>query len=292
MTQDLYKTGMDQNQYSNVSTATDTEKRNPRPHCSDAALAADQHIRGHALKAYSKNRQQEISDDQIVEYLPMVNRIVNNVVSSVAGALSKDDLVSAGTIGLVKAAKDYDSSKNADFKTYAYIRVRGAVIDELRKWSFTPSEISRQAETVQMLAIEMQEELGTTPSDEELAERAGITVEKLQKIYEGNRNKNFLSIHGVSDEAPSIGMSLISQREDKPESRLEKQEIVEILSESIQDLPENARRVVILYYHQQLTMKEIAEVLEITESRVSQLHASAIFKLSVKMSKYDDTGKD
>ncbi len=257
-----------------------------------AAAVAKEHISPHAIKAYKKNCSQSISDEQIVEYLPLVNRIVNNVVSYLTGPLSKDDLVSAGTIGLVKAARDYDPSKNADFKTYAYIRIKGAVIDELRKWSFTPSDVSKQIDQVHELAIEMSEELGVTPSDEELAQRAGITVERLNKLYEGSRKKNFLSIHGVTDDAPSPGMSLMSPGQPMPDARLQHQEMVEILANAIQELPDNARRIIILYYDQQLTMKEIAEVLGVTESRVSQLHASAIFKLSIKMSQYDDARQD
>lgn len=236
-----------------------------------------------ALRAYGSQIRQSQENQMIVQYLPLVHRIVSQVASYLRPPLSREDLISAGTIGLVKAARDYDPSKDAEFKTYAYIRVRGAVIDELRQWSFTPPSLSRQYEQAQNLAARHLEEKGTPPTDEELAEQMEIPLEKLYQLFETVRMRHFLSIHGLDDEAPALGDCLADKGEQDPTSRIEKEELIEHLAEAIQNLPKKQRRIIVLYYHKELTMRQIAEVLEITESRVSQLHAAALFSLSTSL---------
>lgn len=238
---------------------------------------------GQALRAYSSQIRQSQTEQQILQYLPLVHRIVSQVVSYLHPPLSREDLVSAGTIGLVKAAHDYDPSKDAEFKTYAYIRIRGAVIDELRQWSFTPPSLSRQFEQVQEASARLLEEKGQPPTDEELAEEVQMPLDKLYQLLETARARHFLSIHGLDDETPALGECLADSGEPEPSHRLEREELVEQLAQAIQDLPKKQRRVIVLYYHKELTMKQIAEVLGITESRVSQLHAAALFALSASL---------
>ena len=152
-----------------------------------------------------------------------------------------------------------------------------------------PSNIRKQFNQAQKTLAEMTRELGYVPSDEQLAEKLNITVEKMYKLFENARAKYFLSIHGINGEIPALAESLASQNTDEPGQRLEKQELNEKLAGQINELDTNLRRIVILYYNKELTMKEIALVLKVTESRVSQLHASALFKLSCRLRqwKYD-----
>lgn len=246
------------------------------------------HLKNSAVKAYTSQTKKIRADKLIIEFLPMVHRIVHQVVSFLRPPLSNEDLVSAGTIGLVKAARDFDPSRNAEFKTYAYIRVRGAILDELRSWSFTPAAVKKQFEHARQLARQIIQQTGRTPSDEELAQKLGISVEKMYKVFENARAKHFLSIHGISDEAPPLGSTLADTGTNQPGDRLEHAELVAKLTEQIQQLPPKQRRIIILYYHKELTMKQVARVLNITESRVSQLHASALFKLSAKLRQWDD----
>lgn len=250
--------------------------------------AANQHLKDTAIRAYRNHQSDKIADQQIVEYLPMVRKIVSRVVTYLKPPLTRDDLISAGTIGLIKAARDFDSSKDANFKTYAYIRVRGAVIDELRSWSFAPADLNKRVEDARKLAREIEEETGEIPTDAELAGALGISVSKLHKTFENARAQHFLSIHGRTDSAPSLGQLLVAKNTESPGSNLDRQEVVEALTNSIRELDERSRQIIILYYQQELTMKEIAAVMEVTESRVSQLHAAALFKLSVKMSEFND----
>lgn len=240
-------------------------------------------LTGQALRAYGSQVKESQEDQRIVQYLPLVHRIVSQVTTYLHPPLSREDLVSAGTIGLIKAARDYDPSKDAEFKTYAYIRVRGAVIDELRQWSFTPPSLSRQYDQAQDLAARFLEENGNPPTDEELADRMEIPLEKLYQMFETVRTRHFLSIHGLDDEAPALGDCLADKGGAGPSSRIEKEELIEHLAEAIQNLPKKQRRIIVLYYHKELTMKQIAEVLDITESRVSQLHAAALFSLSTSL---------
>jgi len=248
------------------------------------------HLKDAAVKAYTRQTKKIRTDKLIIEFLPMVHRIVHQVVSFLRPPLSNEDLVSAGTIGLVKAARDYDPSKDAEFKTYAYIRVRGAVLDELRSWSFTPATVKKQFERARQLARQNTQQTGKPPSERELAEKLGIPVEKMYKLLEDARARHFLSMHGMTDETPTLGSTLADAGAGQPGQKLEHAELVDELTKQIQQLPEKQRKIIIMYYHKELTMKQIAQVLNVTESRVSQLHASALFRLSNKLRKWDDTG--
>jgi RNA polymerase sigma factor for flagellar operon FliA len=245
-------------------------------------------LHGTALKAYGQQARQVNEDKRVLEFLPMVHKIVHQVTSYLHPPLTREDLVSAGTIGLIKAARDFDPSRDVEFKTYAYIRIRGAVIDELRGWSFAPSNVKRQFDKAQLLMREMIEKHGHIPSDDHLAEKLGISVEKLYRLFENARARHFLSIHGITDDSPTLDQSLTSHDTEQPGDSLERAELAEKLSDAIAQLPEKQRQIVILYYHKEMTMKEIALVLKVTESRISQLHAGALFKLSVKLRRFSD----
>ena len=247
------------------------------------------HLQGAAIKAYGKQTRKDREDKMIVDFLPMVYKIVNKVVSYLHPPLSKDDLVSAGTIGLVKAARDFDTSRDVEFKTYAYIRVKGAVIDELRSWSFAPSSLKKQFDRAQEVLAELTEKNGVAPDDDQLAKALDMTTTKMYKMFENARARHFLSIHGLNDESPALGASLVSPNAEMPDDRMVFQEMKVQLAKAISELNEKQRKIVILYYTKELTMKEIAAVLEITESRVSQLHASSMFKLSGKLKLYRDS---
>ena len=266
-------------------SSTETQLHDKSPSSSQV-----QHLRPVALRAYTHQTNQARQDKLIIEYLPMVHKIARQVVSYLHPPLSREDLISAGTIGLVKAARDYDPSRDAEFKTYAYIRIRGAILDELRGWSFAPSSARKNFEKAKEAFDELNERLDRIPTDQELAAELGMTSRRMYRIFENARAKHFLSIHGMDDETPALGHCLTARDSRQPGEGLEKAELIEKLTEAIEQLPKKQRRIVILYYHKELTMKQIASVLDITESRVSQLHASALFKLSGKLKQYDDSG--
>ena len=197
--------------------------------------------------------------------------------------MDRDDLISAGMLGLVKAAQSFDPSRDVAFKTYAYIRIRGSIIDELRGRSFVPSAVYHQIQTIQETYRNIVASDETPPSDEELAVAVGLPLEKMYKILEEARRQNFISIHGLSDDKPVVRNLVPQVREPGPDKQAERNEMLTVLSQAITELPKRDRYILLLYYERDLTMKEIAEVLGVTESRVSQLHASALFKLSMKL---------
>jgi len=244
------------------------------------------HLAGQVRRAYAAEAKEKNDEDLILRYLPLVHRIVSQVVSYLKPPLSREDLVSAGTIGLIKAAHDFDPTKDAEFKTYAFIRIRGAIIDEMRQWSFAPPATVRQYDRAQEITEQILEETGLPPTDEQLAEKLEISVEKLYRMFETIRARHFLSIHGLSDEAPALGPCLAAHNGEQPFDRLEQEELIEQLSKAIHELPEKQRRIIVLYYHKELTMKQTAQVLEITESRVSQLHATALYRLAAVLKRW------
>lgn len=262
----------------------ETEKK----YAEQSADTAGEHLKKRVHRTYSSHKKDALDSDLIVQFLPMVHKIVQRVVTYIRPPLSYDDLVSAGTVGLIKASRDYDSSMQAEFKTYAYIRIRGAVLDELRNFSLLSPNAEKQIKEAAQTSIEMTNQTGQAPSDEELAEKLNISVDKLYQTYENARTKNFVSIDSISDNFGSLATSLIASDEISPAEQLEQSELVEKLTEAISQLNERQRQIIILYYHKELTMKQIAEVFNITEPRVSQLHASALFNLSVKMRKLRD----
>lgn len=249
------------------------------------------HLNNVALRAYAvqkKSVRGQIENEQIAQFLPMVHNIAKRVVTYLKPPLSFEDMVSAGTVGLVRAARDFDPSHQAEFKTYAYIRIKGAILDELRDWSFMPENLRKRISAAQQLSRKITEQTGTVPTDAELAEELGITVEELYETYENARAQHFISLDGFGEDSPALGNLLASSNSVVPEEKIEHQELIQKLKEAIRQLSEKQRQVILLYYHQHLTMKQIAGIMEITESRVSQLHAGALFNLSVKLRQWKD----
>jgi len=249
------------------------------------------HLNYVALRAYSgqkKSNKRGIDDEQITELLPMVHRIVRQVVTYLRPPLSFDDMVSAGAVGLVKASRDYDPSHHTEFKTYAYIRIKGAVIDELRASSLLPVNINKRIQRARQLSRKILEQTGTNPTDAELAEKLGITVDELFETFENARAQYFVSLDGFKEDSPVLSNLLAATDTTAPDEQIERGELVDNLAEAIQKLPKRQRQLILLYYQQHLTMKQIAEIFEITESRVSQMHASTIFNLSVKLRQWKD----
>lgn len=246
-------------------------------------LTPDAARRLRARQAYGQQTREQMEEAWIVGHLPLVRHIVNKVARHTRGSMDFEDLVSAGTLGLVKAAKSYDPSREAEFKTYAYIRIRGAVIDELRGRTFVPATVHRQIKAIEEQYRMLRSELGRSPDDDELARACGLGVEKMYAVLEEARRQQFLSIHGLSRDEPAMPSLVPPSAEPAPDEQVERKEQLEALTQAILSLSERDRHVVVLYYERDLTMKEIALVLGVTESRVSQIHAAAVFKLAMAL---------
>lgn len=235
---------------------------------------------GQVYAQSSRDRQEE---QWILENLPLVNRIVYKVTSAISHKQDLEDLIAAGTLGLVKAARAYDASKDAQFKTYATIRIRGAVIDELRKRSFVPPSVGSQIRLLGQAFQRYVKTHGCPPEDEQLAGELGISLGQLYRTLAEARRRHFLSIHGLSEEGSPLGPLAPPDPGPAPDKQAERKELLARLAKAIADLPKRDRTLILLYYERDLTMKEIAAVIGVSESRVSHLHASALFKLSMKL---------
>lgn len=245
-------------------------------------------LRAKISEAYARQSREAQEEKWILDYLPLVRHVVQKVVGHVNNRHDVEELLSAGTLGLVKAARSYDPSRDTEFKTYAYLRIRGAVIDELRGRSFVPPTTRQQIRSLTQAYQRLASQHGHAPSDEELAEAMGLSLAQLYQLMQDARKQNFLSIHGLDDDQGGMDSWVPTNREPSPQAQLERQELAERLAKAIAELPRRDRTLLLLYYERDLTMKEVAAVLEITESRVCQLHASALFKLSMKLKVGDD----
>ena len=252
------------------------------------AESSQKHLKNAAKNAYSDQKQKFIDNEQITQFLPMVHKVVQRVVTYIKPPLSYEDLVSAGVVGLVKAARDYDPSHQAEFKTYAYIRIRGAILDELRNFSFVSANIDKQIREATQISLEITNQTGKAPTDEDLAAKMQISVDKLYQTFKNARTKHFVSIDTSHENSLPLSSFLAAAKTATPDQQLEQAELIDKLIEAVQKLTERQRQIIILYYQRELTMKQIAKVFDITEPRVSQLHANALFNLSVKLRQCKD----
>ncbi|MCP4452086.1 MAG: FliA/WhiG family RNA polymerase sigma factor [Planctomycetes bacterium] len=273
----------------NAGTAYDTPIRSAVMRTEPVSEESHNNSKRLAQQAYANQDSSEAQDERIVQYLPLVHKIVQRVTTYIKPPLTYDDLVSAGTLGLIKASHNYDASHQAEFQTYAYIKIRGAVLDELRAWSFVPAQVDRQIHAALQTSSELKEATGRPPSDELLAEKLDVSVEKLTEIFKHARIRQFLSIDTSQDETPNTDRLNVQETSyNSPFAALEQQELIRTLTQAIQELDERPRQLILLYYQQELTMKQIADVFEITEARVSQLHAKTLFDLSISMRQWNN----
>ncbi len=240
-------------------------------------------LRAKISEAYARQSREAREEKWIIDYLPLVRHVVQKIIGHLNHNHDVEELISAGTLGLVKAARSYDPSRDTEFKTYAYLRIRGAVIDELRGRSFVPVSVRQQIRLLAQTFHRLANQRGSAPGDEELADAMGLSLAELYHLMQEARKQNFLSIHGLDDDQSGLDARVPPDSDPSPQAQLERKELAERLAKAIAELPQRDRTLLLLYYERDLTMKEVAAVLEITESRVCQLHASAVFKLSMKL---------
>ncbi len=246
------------------------------------------HLQAVASRAYVDQNSRTIQNRRVTEFLHMVPKIARKVVSYLKPPLSFEDLVSAGTVGLVKAARDYDPSYQAEFKTYAYIRIKGAILDELRSWTFVPPNLNKRIQETARITRRITNEKGSPPTDSEIAKAMDISLNRLYETMKGARAQHFISIHNLEEDKPALGSVLAAADTTMPEDKIQQAELVDHLAKAIRTLTERQRQIILLYYQKNMNMKQIAKVFDITEPRVSQLHARALFNLLVKLKEYKD----
>ncbi|MCL2458318.1 MAG: FliA/WhiG family RNA polymerase sigma factor [Desulfobulbus sp.] len=222
----------------------------------------------------------------IREHMPLVELVVQRMIPQVPSFMTKEDMISAAMVGLIDAANKFDAAKGVKFKTFAEYRVRGAILDEMRKldW-FSRSMRDKQNQLTQTM-LRMERQLGRSPNEEEMAAEMGMSSNDYHNLLAEVSHLGCVSLHETLDHSED-GRSFLDSLEDiggpTPSDLIEKQEMTRLMAEILEELSEKERQVIALYYYEELTQKEIAEVLSVSEGRVSQLHSQALLKLRVKL---------
>lgn len=222
----------------------------------------------------------------IRENMPLVELVVQRMVPQVPSFMTKEDMISAAMVGLVDAANKFDPAKGVKFKTFAEYRVRGAILDEMRKldW-FSRSMRDKQSQLTQTM-LRLERRFGRSPEEEEMAAELTMTIDEYRDLLTEVSHLGCVSLHETLDHSEE-GRSFLDNLEDiggpMPSDLLEKEEMTRMMAEILEELSEKERLVIALYYYEELTQKEIAEVLSVSEGRISQLHSQALLKLRVKL---------
>ncbi|WP_051920378.1 sigma-70 family RNA polymerase sigma factor [Thermodesulfobacterium hydrogeniphilum] len=220
----------------------------------------------------------------IEEFLPIINYWANKYSYQGQPVINKDDLVSAGIIGLIEAYNRYDPSKRVKFRTFAEIRIKGAMLDEIRKVDIIPRSVKEKINEFEEIIKELYKKLGRMPKEEEIAQAMNLSLDDYYKFLESIKGISFIDIQSFKQRIPDLEEDdifelIAGETKEDPFEKYALKELQEELEEALNYLNERERLVLALYYYEGLTMKEIAKVLDCTESRVSQLHNQAILKL-------------
>ncbi len=240
-------------------------------------------------KEYKENNSKVAKDKILVEYAYLVKYIANRVAINLPASVDRDDIHSSGIMGLIKAVETFDPDRGFKFETYAGHKIRGAILDELRALDWVPRSVRQKSKDLQKVYTKLENELGRIPYDDEVMDEMGLTIEEYEKLLTDVAPATIVSLEEGMPERGSDAkeIRLIDTIEDpgseNPLKALGFTEVKNILKDTISNLPEKEKLVVALYHFEELTLKEIGVVLNISESRVSQIHSKAILKLRSRL---------
>ncbi len=238
---------------------------------------------------YVKTKSPEVREKIILEYAPLVKLVAGRLSMYLGYNVEYEDLVSYGIFGLIDAIDKFDSMKEVKFETYASLRIRGAILDQIRKMDWIPRTIRQRQKKIDAIIKEIELTTGKNATDEEIAEKLGISEEEYTDWLSQMKITNVVSLNEYMEqgsEVPADYNTRMASQFDSPEGNIEKQELKQMLAEALELLTEKEKKVILLYYYEDLTLKEISHVLEVSESRISQLHTRALQKMRQKMGAY------
>ncbi len=226
----------------------------------------------------------------IEQFLPLVNKVANRLAIGLPGNVDRDDLISFGRFGLLDALAKFDHTRGLQFETYAMWRIRGAMIDGLRESDWIPRTVRDKAKKIEEAYITLEQRLLRVPTDQEVSEYLGISEKELQQIFCDTSLASMISIDeavGEEDEQKTARHSyIVDELTPRPDEVAVSRNMKEVLSLAIEKLPEKERLVVSLFYFEELTLSEIAEVMNLSPSRISQLHSKAVLRLRSALSRW------
>ncbi|MBY0369891.1 FliA/WhiG family RNA polymerase sigma factor [bacterium] len=252
------------------------------------------------IRKYSEGKKKidrRTKEKLIKEYAPLIKFIAQKIAVRLPSNIEFDDLVSSGVIGLMDAIDKYDPSRDNKFKTYAEFRIRGAILDELRAQDWVPRSVREKAKQLERAHVRLEQKLRRIPTEDELTDELKISKEEYYDLLNQVKSVSILSLDEAGSFNSSDRKSILSLLESckipSPLAQLNLKGLKEVVTKAIENLPEKQRLVLSLYYYEDLNLKEIGDVLEVTESRVSQLHTQAILWLRRKLRAYfDEIGDD
>lgn len=220
------------------------------------------------------------SEDLVTDHIDLVKRIAYHLAARLPATVDVDDLTQSGMVGLLEAASNFDASHGASFETFAGIRIRGAMLDDIRKHDWTPRSVHHKYRQVAAAINSIENETGGAASAEDIAERMGITLDEYHKILADSAGSRLFSFEETLDE-PTLRRKAPSSDAPMPDQELYRDQFRGQLAESIKLLPDREQLVLSLYYERELNLKEIGAVLDVSESRVCQIHGQAVMRLRV-----------
>ena len=241
----------------------------------------------HSELKKSKKESLKERDEIIIEYAPLIKYIANRCALRLPPHVDINDVINSGVLGLMDAIEKFDTQKGVQFKTYAEFRIKGAILDNLRTMDWVPRSIRKTVTLLENTYAKLEKKYNRPATDEEIADALQITVDKLQEILNQASGVSLLSLEMISNQEDvrlRLMDCLIDEAGDNPLAILKMEEFRDSISHAINNLPDKEKMVICLYYYDDLTMKEISEVLNLTESRISQIHTSAILRLRGKLS--------
>ena len=236
---------------------------------------------------YTKNPTQEMREQIIIEYAPLVKIVAGRLSMYLGGNVEYEDLVSCGVFGLIDAIDKFDTNKDVKFETYASLRIRGSILDQIRKMDWIPRTVRQRQRKIDEAIKSLEARTGKTPTDEMLAEELGVSGEELLSWQSQLKVTNVVSLNEFVESGNEPVMDAKGNfRFAQPEEVIAETELKRMLKDAMQLLTEKEQKVILLYYYEDLTLKEISRVLEVSESRISQLHTKALQKMKKKMGPY------
>ena len=223
-----------------------------------------------------------VDGEHIVQYTPLVKRIAYHLMTRLPPSVQQDDLIQAGLIGLLEALRNYDATQGASFQTYARIRIRGAMLDEIRKNDWAPRSVHRKARMIAEVVREIENRTGRDARDQEIADKLNVTLEEYNKILQDSCGHKVFSFDEVGFDEHGLGE--ISNSNNAPFEGLQADGFKKSLADAIAGLPERERLVMSLYYDEELNLREIGSIIGVSESRVCQIHSQAVIRLQSRMS--------
>ena len=236
---------------------------------------------------YAKVKSPEVREKLILEYAPLVKLVAGRLSMYLGYNVEYDDLVGYGIFGLIDAIDKFDSMKAVKFETYASLRIRGAILDQIRKMDWIPRTIRQRQKKIDAAIKEIEAVQGRNATDEEIAVSLGISNEEFGEWQSQMKITNLVSLNEFMEQGSEVSSENNKNAHfDSPEEVIEKEELKKMLTEALGLLTEKERKVIELYYYEDLTLKEISNILEVSESRISQLHTRGLQKMKSKMGNY------